>query len=790
MQSVSPRGRLRFEPALGLRDAAWDGVKSSMAGGKAWSGLLVLLLTFTVARSTATFHWVDGIDVVTPIALLAAVVMGALALSPVGEVIALGLGALAGLPVAVIGAWPQIRLHHPNVGFGPHLLTMWSSAINDGTLGSDTSFFLVLICLLLWITGGWLSWCVLRWRKPMLGLIPGAAAFATNLLNIVPGVSDQNGFTLAMLVLTIALLLWTNYTGAIANATLAHVKMTGDARWDFWESGLVAMTGVIVISIFLPPLSTVDRTVAVESGMFTSWAQLQQELSHPGFIGLTGTAGGTTGFSDDVRLNGSLVRTRDIVFTYTVAGGYGGPRYFRGIDDTVTLDGEWKFQPSNGKVSITKNQQIAYGESYDALGVARFNVRMVHPPNGFTTVIFYPGQLLSADRALTVIQSALPSFNFSGQLMTAGRVDSVQPATSAGGYNVYAEYSGATVEQLQGAGTNYPDWLQSYAYVPPYGYRPPDVLNRIREKALEITAGTTNPYDAATAIEAYLRDGRNFTYTLTPPATPPGRDPIDYFLFDSHQGYCEYFATAMGDMLRSIGIPTRLVNGFGPGQFDTTINSYVVRSDDAHTWPEVYFPTYGWIPFEPTADNANVYQTIQRGQSGSNVCLREQGCDTPTSDGLPVVGATLPTPHSHERNDPAGGPNTATIGPRSLLNATFVTRALGVLLAIILLLAAAALRYLRPRSVMAVWKRTVTLAGLAGAERRPGETPLELGRRLRGTFPEAAAPVDALTSAFAVAAYAPDEVASGARPSVMEAWTELRPLLLRRVLSRLRPIRP
>src|SRR5206468_1706864 len=91
----------------------------------------------------------------------------------------------------------------------------------------DPSFYLVLICLLMWITGAWLSWCVLRWRKPMLGLIPGAAAFATNVLNVP---QDQNGYTLAMLVLTLALLLWTNYTASIANAQRANVKLTGDAR--------------------------------------------------------------------------------------------------------------------------------------------------------------------------------------------------------------------------------------------------------------------------------------------------------------------------------------------------------------------------------------------------------------------------------------------------------------------------------------------------------------------------------------------------------------------------------
>ena len=154
------------------------------------------------------------------------------------------------------------------------------------------------------------------------------------------------------------------------------------------------------------------------------------------------------------------------------------------------------------------------------------------------------------------------------------------------------------------------------------------MLSRIHALALQIvTAGhATNAYDKAAAIEAYLRDNRNFTYTLDA-TTPKGRDPIDYFLFTSKRGYCEFFATAMGDMLRSLGIPTRLAIGFGPGQYQQSIQANVVRSEDTHTWPEVYFPKYGWIPFEPTADDLNQYLTVQRGQTGSNLCLKDNACD-------------------------------------------------------------------------------------------------------------------------------------------------------------------
>jgi len=783
MQSVSPRGRLQLVPGQVLGSA-----RSSMQGGAWWSALIVLLLTFAVARSTATAGWVNGIDVIPLIALGGAVFMAVLAALPVPWPLALGAGTILGPVVAFIQAWPSMHALHREDVLNQGLIGVWWGRIVDGSAGTDTSFYLFLICWLMWVTGGWLSWCVLRWRKPMLGLIPGAAAFATNLLNIRPGENDQNGYTLAILVLTLALLLWTNYTGSIASATRAHVKLTGDARWDFWESGLVAMAALIVLGIMLPPLSTVDRTLDLESSLFSNWAQLQQRLSRPGAIGNGPAAGGTTGFSTDVPLGGPLTRTKDPVFTYTLIGDT-GPRYFRGVNVTLTAGGEWRWPAQAGiKASVGKNEVPPYAEPYLKLAVAGYKVKMIRPPIGFSDIVFYPGTLYRVDRQTLATEVLLPPSSSTGQLTSIDRLSSTSPPTSVGTYTAYTEYSTATEAELRDAGTSYPDWLDQFATLPNGGYRSPDVQARIHNLAVDIVtkARATNPYDKATAIQNYLRDSTNYKYKLDPAPIPTGRDRLAYFLFNSKEGYCEFFASAMGDMLRSLGIPTRLVNGFGPGSFDGATQTYIVRGEDAHTWVESYFPGYGWIPFEPTADG--VYQPVSRGTNGSNPCLRDENCDVPG-----VVGGTggVPTP----TGDPRGvrDPNNVGVAQPgfkfSIPDAGTVSTIVGVLLALILLLFAAAARYLRPRTVMGVWKRMIALSELAGAKRHPGETPFELGRRLQERFPEASEPVDTLTGGFAVAAYAPADIAASARSSVMEAWTAVRPLLLRRVFARLRPNR-
>jgi transglutaminase-like putative cysteine protease len=760
--------------------------RDGLPGGVVWTSVLVFLLTLAIAKSTVTAQWVTGvgIEVVPLVAISGAILMGLLALTPVPWAACLAIGMVLGPVVAGFSAWPALRVEHPTDPTSLGLLSLWWGRLLDGSAITDPAFDLFLISWLMWVTGGWLAWCVLRWRRPLLGLVPGAAAFATTLLNLP---RDQNGYVLAILVLTLALLLWTNYIGAIANATRAHVKLTGDARWDFWESGLVAMAALIVLAIMLPPLSTVDRTADMESSAFNNWAQLLQTLSHPGLPGTAGVGSGTTGFSTDVLLSSSLKRNRDIVFQYTTTGAYSGPTYFRGVDETLLFAGVWRYRDAKPFTDpLQKSEVPLFGEDYAKLGVAGFNVRMISPPSGNSSILFYPGRLYKVNRDSLVTESLVPPPSAQGILMNVDRLDSVSPRTSRGGYVATVEYSTATEADLQSAGTSYPDWVSAYKGVPPDGYRSAAVLDRIHKLALDVVnaAGATNPYDEASAIEAYLR-GPTFTYTLDPPRPQAGVDPLYYFLFNSHQGYCEFFATAMGDMLRSLGIPTRLVNGFGPGTYESTINSYVVRSDDAHTWVEVYFPKYGWIQFEPTHDN--VYSTIPRGLSGgSNACLHDLGCDTVGGVG---AGGVIPSPSAEARGfrDPGSTPSGG--GGFQIPDASTLTKIVGLVLAVFLFAFAAAARYLRPRTVMGVWRRTLALARLAGADQRPGETPLELGRRLAWSFPEASDPMRSLTDGFVVAAYAPPEVARSARASVMEAWSALRPLLLRRALARLRPSR-
>ena len=142
------------------------------------------------------------------------------------------------------------------------------------------------------------------------------------------------------------------------------------------------------------------------------------------------------------------------------------------------------------------------------------------------------------------------------------------------------------------AGTEYPQDIVSL-----YLQMPEKLDPRIPQLAQKITATAGNPFDKAVVLENYLR--RNFGYTLNL-AGKPGADPLAQFLFVTKAGHCEYFASAMAVMLRTLGIPSREVNGFLPGEFNDLAGDYIVRGSDAHSWVEAYFPGSGWITFDPT----------------------------------------------------------------------------------------------------------------------------------------------------------------------------------------------
>ncbi len=172
-----------------------------------------------------------------------------------------------------------------------------------------------------------------------------------------------------------------------------------------------------------------------------------------------------------------------------------------------------------------------------------------------------------------------------------GAVFDLDPEHPVNRYRVSSDVEQAAARDLRTAGETYPsDVVSSYLQLPALD-------RRIPQLAQQITASANNDYDKARAVETYLRT--HFGYTLQLSRTVP-HDPLANFLFERKQGHCEYFASSMAVMLRTLGIPSRVVNGFRTGEFNDLTSQYVVRASNAHSWVEAYFPNYGWVAFDPT----------------------------------------------------------------------------------------------------------------------------------------------------------------------------------------------
>ncbi len=183
-----------------------------------------------------------------------------------------------------------------------------------------------------------------------------------------------------------------------------------------------------------------------------------------------------------------------------------------------------------------------------------------------------------------------------GQIAVFDDIEAVfarSPIQAGSRYEVAGLESQATPEELRDAGSAYPSFVQDR-----YLTLPDTVTARTLALAASIAARESNNFDVARAIERDVRT--TIEYSLDIDSPPSGQDVVDYVLFDSQIGYCEYHASAMAVLLRAAGIPSRVAVGYHQVAFDPATKAFTYRESDAHAWVEAFFPGYGWIPFEPT----------------------------------------------------------------------------------------------------------------------------------------------------------------------------------------------
>ena len=449
----------------------------------------------------------------------------------------------------------------------------------------------LLWSVLLWATAAWAAWGFRTVKQPLLALMPGVVLLGTAL----GGVGAKPGA-----------LIWS--LGIVIFASVLAAQDVREVRWrELGIAGsrrlrlsLIQWAALLAIGLMVAgALSheiTYGRLVRTVEG-FATGRSGEQDLARQA-LGLESQEADEPRARADLdglryaglprrhligsgpELSEQLVLSIRVIEEDEVrgleVGGPTEPYYWRSNTYDIYLGDGWM-------TGSTDHSEYLAGEHsrQEIPANSRLIAQRIRSVPELGGLLFSAGALMTVDQPFSMDWRS-PDDDFGAVLLepsTSSRVESLVPNISP--------------RSLRESGLDYPIWVTSR-----YLRLNESVPDRVIALSRELTATAPTPYDRAVAIENYLR---GFEYSLEIAAPPRDRDIVDYFLFDLQKGYCDYYATSMVVLARAAGLPARMVIGYHTGKFNAELGAYLVTEAEAHSWPEIYFPGYGWVEFEPTA---------------------------------------------------------------------------------------------------------------------------------------------------------------------------------------------
>ena len=342
-------------------------------------------------------------------------------------------------------------------------------------------------------------------------------------------------------------------------------------------------------------------------------------------------------------------------------------------------------------------------------------------------------------------------------------------------YSMVSQISVATPADLRLAGTKYPGWVTDH-YL-----QLPDTraMDRVEDLAATLTRDKRTSYDKVIAIQEFLH---KFPYTQTIPTPPFDADGVDYFLFTLQRGYSDYFGSAMSVMLRSIGIPARLVAGYAPGEWLENQEVYLVKDFHSHAWTEAYFPEYGWVEFEPTP-GYGIDGPVDRGQG-----ILAEGT---LGNRMGQEAGEPPDPELF--GDDSELDQSEALGLREALRNPLTPQTIASLVGLVasggLLWYLYHLVFIWVSSPFGMFSRLRLLASLTGSSASDTQTPYEFVKKLGERFPPILQDVILIGQQYARIRYGQKQLESEEREQLARAWARTRRHLLVRTILRSRQLR-
>jgi Transglutaminase-like superfamily/Domain of unknown function (DUF4129) len=772
--------------------------------------IFTALMLWSVTRSIGTSNWAEGLEVLTSVALPAlavGIIFARLRWLP--SWLAHLLSAALGLAWAIQRIGPLlVREVGQELGrpMGERLITwgdraseilirstMWARILQAGGRGEDIVLFVVALALLMWALGYATGWLLFRsgwvWWAVVLNAL-------TILINYTFAAPKPNTLFFVFLSTALLLVVHQNIVRHQERWRSAAVEFPEFMPWRFLFAAALSCSLIVLVTSLLPgnassvQVARVWRTISSPLTVAREgWEQAFSTINAPpgavggGFATSGVRAGGPRSLGD-----GIVLRIRSAKFDY-----------WRAVAMDKYIGRAWQ-----STVGERARSALGLATEVEARSPVEAGVRIPQTNlSGRTLVtqtvelisqssdnlLIFGGQFSSANLPV-LIQSGVQATSDGRTLPNFDETSAVfaeAPVQQTGIYTVSTLISTADEQSLRNAGTGYPEWVSRH-----YLQLPDTITARTRARAREIVqqASASNPYDQAKAVQDALR---RLIYDESRPAPPADRDWVDYFLFSGQRGYCDDFATSMVVLLRTLNVPARLAQGYAGGTVDPQANAYIVRESVGHSWPEVYFPGYGWQRFEPTP------------ASYASVPIRPALPSADDSDADAALGAgALGDPSENDRlrrlleeerlNGQQGSAadleairlaqqeRLANERARRLVIIGGFVAALLAGIGMFFLSLRRELRGLSPAT--AAYVRLARLAAWAGLPQAEHATPYEYGGEIGRSLPEQRQAVDRIIGAYVAERYSPNEQAS-ADNALEQDFLSLRRPLLGRLISRI-----
>ena len=650
----------------------------------------------------------------------------------------------------------------------------WFEVISRLRPSTDNVVFLLWITFAAWGMGFLGAWGLFRRRSVTIAALPAAIVLSINITYIGPVRLPFVIFTIALLLLMVQV----NLSTLTERWDRSRTDYSAELGLNVTALSVLLIAAVTLFAVFFPRIQGNPVSEAFWVYLGDGWGNVEAATNRL-FSGVSNPSGvSSLAGPQELGVGEALPFTRQT--TMVVLSTH--RTYWRGISFDYFDRDHW--ENTDSAVTARAPDQDRLETPPDIR--AQITVRAIFEIfDSNSSVLYTPGELVALNRQYRV------------QSPTQGQLDdySVTRATRAIGrrisYAAEGTISGATGDQLRLAGTVYPDSVDRYLQVS-------ENTPRVRELASRFGGIAENPYDLAQQIEFFLR---RFPFAIDIPELPPGRDAVDFYLFDLRRGFADYSATTMAILLRLNDVPARLISGYVPGFFDEESGAFVAGPEDAHTWVEAYFPTYGWIAFEPSGYRA----PVSRFESSSVFSGDLEIVDDYDLDQLAdLFGVNLED--FLDRGDP--GPNPV-LNVVSQLSGLFVV--LGGILAVVV---GSFLIFFLANNVRAQFespgagvrrahRAMLRYSRWAGYNLDESRTPLEFADRLSADlYPAGPAGASGQSSSadsdritrppaeiarqYARSAYSDHTLAPADLREVVRAWKRLRPVLLGRIFRRRR----